>query len=380
MKIQYLFTFLFAVTLMAPSFSQTTVDASMTHDGLNRTYRLYIPESYNSNTPVPLLLNLHGYTSNNIQQEFYGDFRPIADTANFIIVHPNGTTDNSGNQFWSAFGLSSVDDTGFLAALIDEISAQYSIDPNCIYSTGMSNGGFMSYELACQLSGRIAAIASVTGSMIESRLDACNSTHPTPVMQIHGTADPTVPYIGIPAQTMMHIDTLVKRWAELNSCDMTPTITQVPNISLVDGCTAEHFVFDNGTAGSSVELYKVNGGAHTWPGAPVNIGVTNQDFDASIEIWRFFRRYKLNNLTTDIKEMESSAGLSIFPNPTSGNFTLKFDDSQKRMIIVTDQIGRIIMNRESFSNLESFAISCSGIYLLTIRNENSTTIKKLIVE
>jgi polyhydroxybutyrate depolymerase len=102
----------------------------------------------------------------------------------------------------------------------------------------MSNGGFMSYELACQLSGRIAAIASVTGSMIESRLDVCNSTHPTPVMQIHGTADPTVPYIGIPAQTMMHIDTLVKRWAELNSCDMTPTITQVPNISLVDGCTA----------------------------------------------------------------------------------------------------------------------------------------------
>jgi poly(3-hydroxybutyrate) depolymerase len=75
MKIQYLFTLLFVVTLMAPSFSQTTIDASMTHDGLNRTYRLYIPESYNSNTPVPLLLNLHGYTSNNIQQEFYGDFR-----------------------------------------------------------------------------------------------------------------------------------------------------------------------------------------------------------------------------------------------------------------------------------------------------------------
>jgi polyhydroxybutyrate depolymerase len=104
--------------------AQTIVNGSFVHDGINRTYRLYIPEVYNPSTPVPLLFNLHGYGSNNIEQEFYGDFRPIADTANFIIAHPNGTLDPGGNRYWNAFGGADVDDVGFLSSLIDTISAR----------------------------------------------------------------------------------------------------------------------------------------------------------------------------------------------------------------------------------------------------------------
>ena len=101
-----LFSLVFPLTIAAQSTVQT-----MQHDGLTRSYRLYVPDSYDPNTAVPLVFNLHGYTSNALQQEVYGDFRSIADTANFILVHPDGTLDGSGNRFWNAFGASGgVDD------------------------------------------------------------------------------------------------------------------------------------------------------------------------------------------------------------------------------------------------------------------------------
>lgn len=379
MKHLYLLVLCLLCALTAKS--QSTIDASMVHDGLTRTYRLYIPAAYSAATPVPLVLNLHGYTSNNIQQEFYGDFRPIADTANFIIVHPNGTLDGGGQQFWSSFGLSTVDDVGFLSALIDVIQSQYSIDHNCIYSTGMSNGGFMSYELACQLSNRIAAIASVTGSMIQGRWNACNATHPTPVMQIHGTVDPTVPYTGNPAQGMMHIDTLVKRWTEFNNCDLTPTVTPVPNTNLVDGCTAEHQVFGNGTQGTTVELFKVAGGAHTWPGAAVTIGVTNQDFSASKEIWKFFRRYKLNELLTGVEtEPETSASFTVFPNPSDGDIVLRFADGSAKSIMVVNALGQTVQSLTAPSNEVRLTLHASGLYHIVCEDRDGVrTVQRAVV-
>lgn len=372
----------FSIILHTTVTAQSTIDASLVHNGLTRTYRLYIPTIYNASQPVPLVLNLHGYTSNNIQQEFYGDFRPIADTANFIIVHPNGTQDGSGQQYWSAFGIGTVDDVGFLSALIDVIQSQYAIDPNRIYSTGMSNGGFMSYELACQLSNRIAAIASVTGSMAQTRWNACNATHPTPVMQIHGTADPTVAYTGNPAQGIFHIDTLVKRWAQLNNCGLTPTVTAVPNTSLVDGCTAERQVFGNGTNGSTVELYKVIGGAHTWPGAAVTLGVTNQDFSASKEIWRFFRRYRLNELVTGVEDgPPTRSTFRVFPNPTEGTVTLRFADAQERHIVVTNALGQVTMSLWAQTSELQLDLTGQGLYLVTVEAlDGSRELKRVIVQ
>ena len=156
---------LFCLYLAVPLSAQSNLSGTILSGGLTREYLLYVPAVYTGATAVPLIINLHGYTSSNVAQEFYGDFRPIADTANFLIVHPNGTIDDQGNRFWNTFGgNSTVDDVGFIAQLIDSLRAVYNIDPNRIYATGMSNGGFMSYQLACDLNNRIAAIASVTGS------------------------------------------------------------------------------------------------------------------------------------------------------------------------------------------------------------------------
>ncbi|MCF8247979.1 MAG: hypothetical protein K9J37_22640 [Saprospiraceae bacterium] len=172
------------MTLIGLSLSikaQQTINGSIMHDGIQRNYVLFIPAIYAGDSPVPLVLNFHGYTSSAEQQMFYGNFRPIADTANFIIVHPQGTLFNSNTHFnvggWTI--RSTVDDVGFTAALIDSHAATYNINLNRVYSTGMSNGGFMSFLLACQLSDKIAAIASVTGSMTPEAFNSCNPQHPS---------------------------------------------------------------------------------------------------------------------------------------------------------------------------------------------------------
>ena len=378
MKIKISLLALFSLFLASFGYTQTTLDGSFMHGGLLRTYRVYIPAIYNPSVAVPLLFNLHGYGSYNLEQEVYGDFRPIADTADFIIVHPNGTLDILNQRFWNTFGGSTVDDIGFLSALIDTLSAGFNIDQTRIYSTGMSNGGFMSYELACGLSNRIAAIASVTGSMVFEHLGACNAQHPTPVMEIHGTADGTVPYNG--NALFVPIDTLVNYWAGYNNCSLTPVITPVPDINTTDGCTAELYDYGNGDLGSRVELYKISGGGHSWPGAPVVIGVTNMDFSASTEIWRFVSRYDLNGLiTTGISDgIASVPAFKVYPNPSYDNFTIDFSNLSEKTITVSNYLGQIVQRLNSSSGKVILDIENKSIYIITIETGDQIMAKKVI--
>lgn len=369
---------IFALFLINVVTAQTTISGSFIYGGVERTYRLYIPAIYNPTQAVPLLFNLHGYGSNNIEQELYGDFRPIADTAGFIIAHPNGTLDFTGTRHWNTFGTSTVDDLGFLSALIDTISAGYTIDHDRVYSTGMSNGGFMSYELACFLSDRIAAVASVTGSMIWSRLNACDPQHPTPVMQIHGTADATVPYNG--NAFFVPVDTLVKRWVTFNNCLPDPQIIQVPDIDPNDGCTAEQHIFGNGDNEATVELFKVLGGGHSWPGAPININITNMDFSASVEIWRFVSQYSLDGLTTgNIGKLAHFQQVEVFPNPSAGKIYLRFFDDSPKSISILNSIGQVIEQATFSGNETTFNLHEKGVYLITIRQSNDRIFSKKVI-
>ncbi len=364
------------------SFAQTTVIDSMPYGGIQRTYRLYIPTKYKSTTAVPLILNLHGLGSNALQQEAYGDFRKIADTANFILVHPNGTQTGAG-QGWNNFGAlgTGVDDVGFLSALIDKVSGLYSIDKNRIYSTGMSNGGFMSYDLACFLNTRIAAIASVTGSMIASHLKGCKANRPTPVMEIHGTADNTVSYDGkggILVST--NIDTLVNFWAKFDKCS-APVVSTLPNINTTDGSTVEHQVYSNGKNGSSVELYKVIGGGHTWPGATVNIGVTNQDFNASKEIWRFFSQFRLNVVTNIDQASLEMNNVNLFPNPSNAGFEIRTSPTSNYTIHLYNSMGQQVLETKSENGSASITRDNlpAGIYVVQLTCNDHQVYKKIIL-
>jgi polyhydroxybutyrate depolymerase len=325
---------------------------------------------------------MHGYSSNNLEQEFYGDFRGIADTANFLIVHPNGTFDNQGERFWNTFGNgATVDDVGFIRDLIDTLSAAYNIDPQRIYATGMSNGGFMSYTLACELNERIAAIASVTGSMAPAKLAACTPQHPVPVMEIHGTADGVVPYNG-QAFAMVAIPDLLSAWVNFNNCNPTPTVANVPNTNTADGCTAEHYVYTGGDAGSTVEHYKIIGGGHTWPGSPFIIGVTNQDFKASQEIWRFFSKYDLNGSTTGTLAPSRATEWTATPNP-AGDFLLLQPEGQTpaQRIQIWNAEGRLQQTLQAIGGgpvrLETAGWP-KGIYLICIDQDGGKCYLKVI--
>jgi polyhydroxybutyrate depolymerase len=369
--------------------AQTNVTDSIISGGIYRSFMVYVPAIYNHTKAVPLVFNLHGLGSNNAQQEFYGEFRPIADTADFILVLPNGTVGANGRG-WNNFATpgTGVDDLAFLSALIDTIEKRYSIDPYRIYSTGMSNGGFMSYDLACFMNQRFAAIASVSGSMIQLHKSACSPQHPTPVMEIHGTADPVVSYPGNGGiVSSVHIDSLVSYWVKYNKCNPVPVVTQLPDINTSDGCTAEHQVFSNGTRGSSVELYKIIGGGHSWPGAAfaTSNGPTNKDFNASKEIWRFFSQYKLNNLQTGIEETELS-GLEIvlYPNPATLAFQINISKpgNEAYTLRLYNELGTEV--RCSVLHGNGFSVERgslpAGLYVVQLSGNNQTVFRKIMFQ
>ena len=391
----FLITFLILISAL---FSQETIYGTIEHDGLQREYILYVPSSYTVNQSVPLLFNFHGYTSNANVQMYYGSFRSIADTAGFIIIHPQGTLDNQGITFWNVgWGTEVVDDVGFTEAMIDSIGMEYNIDLERVYATGMSNGGFMSFHLACQLSEKIAAVASVTGSMTPFTFNNCNPQHPTPILQIHGTADNVVPYNGAITWTLS-IEDVLQSWVNYNNCDTSATITNLPNINPYDGSTVELIIYDEGDNGVTVEHFKVIGGGHTWPGTAFGSPGTNYDINASVEIWKFFSKYDINGLigTAGIDEEAVPASFTLFPaypNPFNPVTTLRYDLPEQATvnIIIYDMLGRevkTLVNTTQNAGFKSVIWDATnnqgnpvsaGVYLYQIRAGKFVQTKKVVL-
>jgi len=293
-----LFSLFFVITACAekttdpdtPIVQKGIVTTTLEVDGITRTYTLYIPESYTGSTSVPLVMCFHGYTGSATGIMNYSKFNEIAEKENFIMVYPHGTL-LEGKSHWNVGGWtlsSKVDDVNFVNELLDSLSENYAIDPSKIYSTGMSNGGYMSFLIACRLNNRIAAIASVTGSMTPQTFNDCNPEHPTPIMQIHGDSDKTVPYDGDSNWTMS-IDEVINYWNTSNQCNTSPVTTTVPDTNKTDGSTVQIYEYSGGQNGVVVSHYKVFGGGHDWPGA-----WGNKDISASEKIWDFFKRFDID--------------------------------------------------------------------------------------
>lgn len=365
------------------SFGQQTINASIIHDGLTRDYILYVPATYTVGTAAPLVFNFHGFGSNTSQQIAYGDFRPIADTAGFLLVVPQGTIDGSGyTHFNVGWGNSSVDDVGFTAALIDSISAEYSIDQDRIYSTGMSNGGFMSYVLACELSNRIAAIASVTGSMNIGYSATCNPAHAMPIMEVHGTADNTIMFTG---DWYEAIDNVVSFWVNFNNADTPALLNNVPDISTADNCTAEHQLFANGDNGVEIELYKIIGGEHTWPGSFFGGSGTNQDINASVEIWKFFAKYDINGSIatpppiTSLDENNTPGKIILYPNPATDVVIISNSLHDYSQVEIFNSVGKLVKQGGHDRDIDIGHLN-SGVYLLRVIKEDGSALTAKFVK
>ncbi|MEO0339987.1 MAG: PHB depolymerase family esterase [Bacteroidota bacterium] len=269
---------------------QDLLNQSIEHEGRSRDYIIYLPESYDGYTPVPLLFNFHGFLGSAKEQLERGDMRPIADTANFILVYPQGsrligqvTHWNSGN-----FPNSSVDDVGFISDLIDHLLTKYNIDPNRIYACGKSNGGFFSFTLACQLSERIAAVGSVAGTMSKVTLKDCTPSHPTPVITIHSTTDPRVSYDQSRRRAHSALEVL-NYWISINKTEATPHSTSIPDKVTTDNSYVEIYEYSGGEQCSTIRHYKVHDDGHDWPGISGNM-----DFSASEAIWNFVSQYNIH--------------------------------------------------------------------------------------
>lgn len=355
--------------------AQETNTVNLSHEGLDRSYILYVPASYTGDEAVPLVFNFHGYTSNAEQQLFYGDFRPIAEEEGFIVVHPQGTVDGVGAQHFNVgWGGSTVDDVSFTGAMIDDISASYNINQKRIYSTGMSNGGFMSYELACKLSDRIAAIASVTGSMSPFTFNNCNANRPVPVLEIHGTADGTVPYTG--GSVALAIPDVIDYWVDQNKCG-EPNINMIDNPTIDDVQYVEHFVYPNGDEGVNVELMRVVGGTHTWPGTLLDLGGTNYDIDASAEVWKFFSKFDIDGAieSTSTEDLELFT-MKVSPNPAIDQLQVTSETSG--ILQIRDIAGKLLLREnvpsgKSKVSLDGFS---PGLYIVQKGNESH----KLIIQ
>lgn len=362
--------------ISAFGWAQTSTHTLTFQDSV-RDYRLYVPASYDGSEPVPLLFNLHGYTSNNIEQEVYGDFRSIADTANFIIVHPNGTFDLNGDRWWNSYQVpGAVDDVAFLTHLITVIDEDYNINLNRVYSTGMSNGGFMSFELACS-SSQFTAVASVTGSMTTNRPSTCSPQRTTPAMQIHGTSDNIVPYNG--SANFAPVEDVVAFWVNHINADPTPTITSLPELDANDPTSTEWFVYEGGDQNATVEHFKVTNGGHTWPGATFNAGTTSQDFDASVEIWRFFSQYNSETLTTS-SISATDLSVTVFPNPSLNGVFKVESETLIDGIVVTDILGKTIISQKPHSKNLELKLEKTGVYIMHVSQGTNQVTKKVVVK
>lgn len=275
---------------------------SITSGGLRRTYEVHLPSGYDGSREYALVVALHGRLGDGHGMAVVTHFDTVADERGFLVVYPDGLhrswADGRGNSPSDKEG---IDDVQFLADLMTKMQRQYHADPRRIYVTGISNGGFMSLRVACELADRVAAVGVDAATLSAKTAANCHPARPMPVMMIHGTNDPLVPIAGgelgrngSHGLVLSHEET-IRKWLALDGCHGPATRTEIADESRQD--TPIHVrVWEACAGGAEVRSYVVEGGGHTWPGGKqylpaAFIGKTARNLDASEAYWNFFSNY-----------------------------------------------------------------------------------------
>jgi polyhydroxybutyrate depolymerase len=257
----------------------------MEHDGVTRSYVLHVPASLDRTKAVPLLIELHGGGGSGETIDGTTGFFAIADREGFVVAAPSatGTNWNDGRVFISN-ETGGVDDVGFLDAMTDRVETQLDIDPARVYVVGFSNGAIMTGRLACQLSDRFSAFAQVSGTAAVLVASTCRPGRAVPIMEIHGTADTTVPYQGgtVAPQLggrgqVVGVDDWASFWVANNSASPQPQTSTVGAVTIR--------TWQGSSPQSDVVFCRIEGGGHTWPAAMGALG-------ASEAIWRFLSAHR----------------------------------------------------------------------------------------
>jgi polyhydroxybutyrate depolymerase len=358
-------------TSLSVSYAQGYMSKTIQHNGLTRAYSMYVPASYDGTTNFPLLFNFHGGNDVVANWQAAADMRPIADTANFILVYPQARPDPSdGNSLnWLPKTAGTFDDVTFINMLIDTIASAYQIDQNRIYACGYSLGGEFSYELACKLNSRIAAIGAVARTMQVNPSMYCTPVHPTGVLTILGTNDFISPYAGFPGYYLSAAATH-SYWAAQNLCNPTATMNTVsPSVERYTWATAAGCAY--------VEELKVLGGGHDWPGS-----FGNMTIDASAEIWQFVSRYDRNGLigcaSISITENDGQPEMyKAFPNPFKQELTIALKAAKETEFKLYTTLGALVRRGKLNAQINTIDLSAlpPNVYLLRIEKHTVRLIK-----
>lgn len=272
-------------------------EKSISFEGTQRTYLLFLPSAYDGSVSLPLVVALHAEGHNAALMEEMTDLSALAEKEGFVVVYPDGIgrrekllTWNAGNCCGYAME-NDVNDVDFIAALIEALQAELLIDPARVYLTGISNGAMLAYSFACAHAEKIAAIAPVAGAQ---NTPDCMPRVPLSVIAFHGTADRHVLYSGgqplIQFDAQMRqdqsVDAAMRFWIERDQCQPIPWKTENKRYKIE--------TWLDGLAGTEVVLVTLKGGPHAWPGGrrvPFRMDDPTTDIEATAMIWDFFKKH-----------------------------------------------------------------------------------------
>lgn len=266
----------------------TSVAYSLRSQGRTRTYRVHLPKSYTPQRHWPVVLAFHGRGNSGAETEAFSGLSRLP----AILVYPDGVVGTDGEKrAWQGapYSAPGVDDVAFTRELLNRVSRQACVNPSRVYATGKPNGAGFTNLLACRLRSRIAAIAPVAPALYPGTRQGCDAARPTPVLQIHGTGDTTIPYAGDTERGLPAIRSWVAGWAERDRCAPRPQ-----RFRPADDVTV--WTYRGCARGSSVAHVAVTGGGHTWPGADAYSGggYTTQSVEATDLAWGFMSRFSLH--------------------------------------------------------------------------------------
>lgn len=278
---------------------------TMQFEGYERSYIVHLPPEAKLQNPIPLLFHLHGGggTAKGTSGLTFNRFNELADRDGFIVVYPNAINKNwnDGRKLEDVLAWKKdINDVAFITAIIDELKQKYKIDTKRIFTTGMSNGGFMSSRLLCDRADIFRGGAILTASLSKDYIPQCDPEKPVAVMVMNGTDDPLVPYDGGHVRVfrknrgeIVSTDEYLDFWKIKNGCEIKQNTVELPDTA-DDGTTVSVTKYSKCDNQGALVLYTINGGGHTWPGGKQYlgeriIGKTNRDIVACDVIWDYFK-------------------------------------------------------------------------------------------
>ena len=370
--------------------AQTTLQESFAYEGKLRTYRIYLPANYIAGSVRPVIFQFHGFSETAASDQSFSKWMPVADTAGFLVVYPNGLKDpfHSNNQYWNVGWpwLPNTNDVGFVSTLIDTVNARHHIDLQRVYASGMSNGGFMAFLLGANLSNKIAAVAAVSGGIVPSVYDTLVPKRPIPTLSIHGTADNIVPYNGGGGMfASVHVDSVFTFWGLHNQCTPEVDTTYLPNLASGDGSTVVLFEFKNESCLYDSRLYRIVGGGHIdWPGSSIP---GNQDMNACSEIWNFFKTYTLPPVVSaEDPHSDDAISISLYPVPVLDEVTISVnqvgDSRDPILITIVNTMGEVIqrgkINSGESAMIADMKTNSPGMYFVVVTQGRRQNVYKLL--